>query len=173
MELNDAVLQHLRQVVDLPDFTGTRYQMESEIGRGGLGVVYAARDRELDRRVAIKVMDAELAGEAKLIARLEHPGIVPVHECGTLPDGRNFKSAQDLKVLLSQDKVRFAECVTDKLLTYALGRGLERYDRRTIKDIASKIAPGGYHFSDLVLGIVNSLPFQMSHDDSKEVSQKL
>jgi serine/threonine protein kinase len=90
MELSDSVLQHLRQVVDLPDLTGTRYQLEGEIGRGGLGVVYAVIDRQLDRRVALKVMDAEWAGEARLIARLEHPGIVPVHETGTLPDGRVY-----------------------------------------------------------------------------------
>ena len=89
-ELSDAVLRHLREVVDLPDLSGTRYQLEEEIGRGGLGVVYAARDTELDRRVAIKVMDAAWAGEARLIARLEHPGIVPVYEAGTLPDGRAF-----------------------------------------------------------------------------------
>jgi serine/threonine protein kinase len=90
VELSDSVLHHLREVVDLPDLSGTRYQLEEEIGRGGLGVVYAARDTELDRRVAIKVMDAAWAGEARLIARLEHPGIVPVHESGTLPDGRVF-----------------------------------------------------------------------------------
>ena len=82
MELSDPVLRHLREVVDLPDLAGTRYQMEEEIGRGGLGVVYAARDTQLDRRVALKVMDAEWAGEARLIARLEHPGIVPVYETG-------------------------------------------------------------------------------------------
>lgn len=75
---------------DLPDLTATRYQLHEEIGRGGLGVVYAARDTQLDRRVAIKVMDAAWAGEARLIARLEHPGIVPVYETGTLPDGRAF-----------------------------------------------------------------------------------
>jgi serine/threonine protein kinase len=55
-----------------------------------LGVVYAAHDRDLDRPVAIKVLDAVLAGEAQLIARLEHPAIVPVYETGTLPDGRMF-----------------------------------------------------------------------------------
>ena len=55
-----------------------------------MGVVYAARDRELDRRVALKVLDFALAGEAQLIARLEHPGVVPVYETGTLPDGRPF-----------------------------------------------------------------------------------
>jgi len=90
MDLNDAVLDHLRHVAALPDLTGTRYELESEIGRGGMGVVYAARDRQLDRRVALKVLDSALAGEAQLIARLEHPAIVPIYETGTLPDGRAF-----------------------------------------------------------------------------------
>ena len=90
MELSDAVLHHLREVVDLPDLAGTRYELQEEIGRGGLGVVYAARDTQLDRRVALKVMDEAWAGEARLIARLEHPGIVPVYDTGTLPDGRAF-----------------------------------------------------------------------------------
>jgi serine/threonine protein kinase len=90
VELSDSVLRHLCDVVDLPDLGDTRYELQEEIGRGGLGVVYAARDRQLDRRVAIKVMDAAWAGEARLIARLEHPGIVPVYETGTLPDGRVF-----------------------------------------------------------------------------------
>jgi serine/threonine protein kinase len=90
VELSDSVLQHLRQVVDLPDLTATRYELDSEIGRGGMGVVYTARDRELDRRVALKVLDAALSGEPRLIARLEHPAIVPVYETGALPDGRVF-----------------------------------------------------------------------------------
>jgi serine/threonine protein kinase len=90
MELSDSVLQHLREVADQPDLTGTRYDLENEIGRGGMGVVYAARDRELDRRVALKVMDAALSDEPRLIARLEHPAIVPVYESGVLPDGRVF-----------------------------------------------------------------------------------
>jgi eukaryotic-like serine/threonine-protein kinase len=90
MDVSDAVIDHLRQVAALPDLTGTRYELESEIGRGGLGVVYAARDCQLDRRVALKVLDAALAGEAQLIARLEHPAIVPIYETGTLPDGRTF-----------------------------------------------------------------------------------
>jgi tRNA A-37 threonylcarbamoyl transferase component Bud32 len=88
MELSDSVLRHLCEVVERPDLSGTRYRLEEEIGRGGIGVVYAARDCELNRRVAIKVMDAALAQEAPLIARLEHPAIVPVYERGTLPDGR-------------------------------------------------------------------------------------
>jgi len=90
MELSDSVLDHLRHVAALPDLAGTRYELEREIGRGGLGVVYLARDRQLDRHVALKVLDSALDGEAQLIARLEHPGIVPVYEAGTLPDGRIF-----------------------------------------------------------------------------------
>jgi tRNA A-37 threonylcarbamoyl transferase component Bud32 len=92
MDLSDFVLDHLRHVGALPDLSGTRYTLESEIGRGGLGIVYAAHDRQLDRRVALKVMDSALAGEAQLIARVEHPAIVPVYETGTLPDGRSFYS---------------------------------------------------------------------------------
>jgi serine/threonine protein kinase len=90
MEVSDSILEHLRQVTLLPDLSGTRYEIESEIGRGGMGVVYAARDRDLGRRVALKVLELPIAGEAQLIARLEHPGIVPVFETGTLPDGRCF-----------------------------------------------------------------------------------
>lgn len=90
MDLSDSVLDHLRHVAALPDLSGTRYELESEIGRGGMGVVYAARDRELDRRVALKVLDLAFAGEAQLIARLEHPAVVPVYETGILPDGRAF-----------------------------------------------------------------------------------
>jgi serine/threonine protein kinase len=90
VELSDSVVEHLRRVVDLPDLSGTRYEMEGEIGRGGMGVVYRARDRELGRPVALKVMDGALAEEARVIAQLEHPSIVPVYESGTLNDGRVF-----------------------------------------------------------------------------------
>ena len=89
-------------------------------------------------------------------------GNFPIDSSGTLPDGRTFKGPDELKTLLRNDHAEFAECVTDKLLTYALGRGLERYDRRTVKGIAERVAADNYRFSSLVLEIVNSLPFQMS-----------
>lgn len=90
MDLSDSVLDHLRQVAALPDLSGTRYTLECEIGRGGVGIVYAAWDRQLDRRVALKVLDSAVDSEARVIARLEHPAIVPIYEEGILPDGRTF-----------------------------------------------------------------------------------
>ncbi|HME90572.1 MAG TPA: serine/threonine-protein kinase [Myxococcaceae bacterium] len=90
MELTDSIVDRLRHVAALPDLVGTRYELESQIGRGGTGVVYAARDRELNRPVALKVFDFALPGEAQLIAQLEHPAIVPIYESGTLADGRSF-----------------------------------------------------------------------------------
>jgi serine/threonine protein kinase len=86
--ISNRVLANLKRAAELPDFTGTRYRLLEEIGRGGMGVVYAAEDIDLRRKVAIKILDGP--EEARVLASLEHPGIVPVHEAGTLPDGRSF-----------------------------------------------------------------------------------
>lgn len=88
--LNDGILQHLKLVADLPDLTGTRYELIREAGRGGMGAVYLVFDRALQRQAALKVVDRGSGVEAQITASLEHPGIVPVHDCGTLPDGRAF-----------------------------------------------------------------------------------
>lgn len=86
--LSDRVVHHLCGVIDAPDLAGTRYRLIEEIGRGGMGVVYLAYDSALDRNVALKISNR--AGEARTLASLEHPGIVPVHDAGILPDGRNY-----------------------------------------------------------------------------------
>jgi serine/threonine protein kinase len=94
--ISDRALRHLQAMADLPDFSATRYGIEEEIGRGGMGIVFRGRDRELAREVAIKVTawpgaDVErLRDEARVLAALEHPGIVPVHDAGRLPDGRAY-----------------------------------------------------------------------------------
>ena len=85
--LADDAVARLRKIADQPDFSGTRYRILRELARGGVGVVYEAEDIELQRNVAIKVLATD---EARVIAKLEHPGIVPVHDAGTLPDGRVF-----------------------------------------------------------------------------------
>ncbi len=80
---------------------------------------------------------------------------------GELPDGRTFHHPSELRTILVQDRQDFARALTSKLLTYALGRGLERYDKPTIRGIVSRLPQHDYRFSGLVLEIVNSLPFQM------------
>ncbi len=97
--LNDKAVERLRSVGALPEFSGTRYVLMDFLARGGMGTVYAAQDKTLNRRVAIKVLDSSdpcnaleerLLREARVLAQLEHPGIVPVHDAGTLADGRVF-----------------------------------------------------------------------------------
>src|SRR5437016_7121764 len=97
--LSDRALERLRDAADLPDLSGTHYRLLERVARGGMGVVYAAEDERLQRRVALKVLDLpgtagdlanRLIREARVLARLEHPGIVPVHDVGTLADGRAY-----------------------------------------------------------------------------------
>lgn len=97
--LSDTALTRLRAVADQPDLTGTKYELIEPLGRGGMGTVYAAIDHDLGRHVALKVLGTavtspegleRLVREAHILARLEHPGIVPVHDVGSLPDGRAF-----------------------------------------------------------------------------------
>ncbi len=88
-------------------------------------------------------------------------GKLPIDDSGELPDGRKFNGPEELRKILLTDRNAFAQCLTEKLLTYGLGRGLERYDKPTVKSIAAAVAANEYRFSSLVLEIVNSLPFQM------------
>ena len=97
--LSDDVVARLQSSVQSPDLGGTRYTAIRFLARGGMGAVWLAEDTVLHRRVALKVLDMEdrtgelasrLAREALVLAHLEHPGIVPVHDAGTLPDGRVF-----------------------------------------------------------------------------------
>ncbi len=87
-------------------------------------------------------------------------GQFPIDSSGVLPDGRAFQGSDQLKAILLQNKDAFADCITEKMLTYALGRGIERFDRPAVKEITAKLAAGDYKFSTLVTGIVESLPFQ-------------
>jgi uncharacterized protein DUF1592/uncharacterized protein DUF1588/uncharacterized protein DUF1587/uncharacterized protein DUF1585/uncharacterized protein DUF1595/cytochrome c len=86
---------------------------------------------------------------------------------GTLPDGRMFRGPAELKAIVRGERDAFAECVAEKLLTYAIGRGLERYDKPSVKKIAKDVAANNYRFSSLVLGIVNSPPFQMRREEKE------
>ncbi len=96
--LSDATLDRLREIADLPDLSGTKYEILGKIDQGGMGTVYRVLDRHLGREVALKVLRSpgnpearrRILDEARIIARLEHPGMIPVHDWGELPDGRVY-----------------------------------------------------------------------------------
>ena len=87
-------------------------------------------------------------------------GKFPVDSSGTLPSGKSFSSPAELRVLLKEELPDFARCLTEKMLTYSLGRGLEHYDRKTVDEIDQELAASGYQFQKLIQEIVQSLPFQ-------------
>jgi eukaryotic-like serine/threonine-protein kinase len=96
--ISDRAIDRLREAAAWPELDA-RYEITGVAGHGGMGTVYVARDRVLDRDVAVKVLDvadqhgsraARLQREAHILARLDHPAIVPVHDAGMLPDGRSF-----------------------------------------------------------------------------------
>jgi eukaryotic-like serine/threonine-protein kinase len=140
--ISDRALESLQAMADLPDFSGTRYHIEEEIGRGGMGVVFRARDHELAREVAVKVTwwpgsDVEALGaEARVLAALDHPGIVPVHDVGRLPDGRTYYvmaivRGERLDVRASRmslsDRLRLFDRVCDTI-AFAHARGILHRD---------------------------------------------
>jgi mono/diheme cytochrome c family protein len=86
-------------------------------------------------------------------------GNYDIDSTGELPDGRKFTGPGELKQILLSQKNSFAECLADKMLTYALGRGIVRADRPAIQDVAKKLTENDYRFSSLVLGVINTPQF--------------
>lgn len=122
--LSDEKLNHLRTIVSEPDFSSTKYTFVKELGRGGMGAVYLAEDRELNRLVALKVLNTpditddlrrRMIREAQIIAGLEHPGIVPVHDVGTLPDGRIFYAMKFVRGLRLDEYAAQGASLRDRL----------------------------------------------------------
>lgn len=91
----------------------------------------------------------------------EKAGKFDIDASGALPDGRTFSGPMELSAILATDQEDFVECITDKLLTYALGRGLTISDRASVRRIAAQVAASDHRFSSLVLGIVNSPQFHL------------
>ena len=94
--------------------------MGEELGRGGMGAVYQVEDTLLERRLAMKVLHDGLTScdeiterflaEARLTAQLQHPGIVPVHDMGNLPDGRVFFTMREVKGRSFQEYIQAVHC---------------------------------------------------------------
>jgi len=85
---------------------------------------------------------------------------------GVLPDGTSFDGATELRAALVEKPDRFAGTFTEKLLTYALGRGLDYYDMPAVRRIVSEAADEGYGVQSIILGIVNSYPFLHRRSES-------
>jgi serine/threonine protein kinase len=124
--LSDAAVRRLRVAATWPVFATDRYTVLREIGRGGMGTVYLALDTSLQREVAVKVPNAavsaelerRLEGEARVLARLEHPGIVPVHDCGRLADGRLYYVMKHVKGRTLRDHLASVPDINDRLAIF-------------------------------------------------------
>jgi serine/threonine protein kinase len=143
--LSDRVVARLQADMQLPDLSGTRYNLLRYLACGGMGSVWLAEDTVLKRRVALKVLDlaapaddleARLLREARILAGLEHPGMVPVHDAGTLADGRAFccmkyvegqTLAQHIATLNLPDRLRLLERIAEPL-DFAHARGFIHRD---------------------------------------------
>jgi serine/threonine protein kinase len=143
--LSDRVVAKLQADMQLPDFSGTRYNFVQHLASGGMGSVWLAEDTVLKRRVALKVLDlaapaddldVRLLRESRILAGLEHPGIVPVHDAGTLADGRAFYCmkyvegqtlAEHISTLNLPDRLRLLERIAEPL-DFAHARGFIHRD---------------------------------------------
>ncbi len=86
---------------------------------------------------------------------------MPIDASGSLPNGTTFEGAAGLREALMSRPDLFVTATTEKLLTYALGRGLEYHDSPAVREIVRDAARNNFRFSSLISGIVNSTPFQM------------
>ena len=91
--------------------------------------------------------------------RTEDEGI-PIDASGMLVDGAQMNGVVDLRQALLRYSPQFVRNVTERLMTYAMGRGVEYYDMPMVRSIVHDAAPNHYRFSSLVLGIVKSPQFQ-------------
>jgi hypothetical protein len=96
-------------------------------------------------------------------------GNFPVDASGTLPDGKTFSNPKEMRAILTSQLPQFSRTLIEKMMTYALGRGLKSYDRRTVESIQRTMSADGYRFQTLVEQIVASFPFQARRGE--EVAQ--
>jgi len=92
----------------------------------------------------------------------------PLETAGELPGGLKFADHRDLNERLARDReTDFMRCLSEKLLTYGLGRGLEYYDRPALEQIQERLRKGGGKFQELLLAVVQSVPFQMRRGEGE------
>jgi hypothetical protein len=87
-------------------------------------------------------------------------GKFPIDVGGTMPNGKSFATAAGMRAILIESMPEVARCMTEKIMTYALGRGIQPYDKRAVDEMQKKLAADGYRFQSLIHEVVTSLPFQ-------------
>ncbi|MDR3701651.1 MAG: DUF1592 domain-containing protein [Candidatus Sulfopaludibacter sp.] len=97
-------------------------------------------------------------------------GKFPIDPSGQFPNGKGFADSAGMKELLKDNMPQFAGCLAEKMLTYALGRGVESYDRRTVQDLVRQMAAHDYRMQSLILGIVHSAPFRQRHNNLNQAT---
>jgi mono/diheme cytochrome c family protein len=112
--------------------------------------------------LGLSLENFDLAGRWRTVDE----SLIPIDASGTLPDGTTFDGPAGLRNVLAGQPDRFVRTFTEKMLTYALGRGLEHYDMPAVRRITRDAARNGYRASSIVLGVVNSAPFQMRRRQS-------
>jgi hypothetical protein len=98
-----------------------------------------------------------------------HDGSFPVDSSGILPSGKSFSTPAQMRQVLSGMLPDFSRALTEKMLVYSLGRGLQRYDRPTVQEITKRLETKGYGFQTLVSEVVKSLPFQSRRGEAVAV----
>jgi hypothetical protein len=95
-------------------------------------------------------------------------GNTPIDSSGRLSDGTDFKGLTGLRTVLVERRERFVHTVTEKLMSYALGRGMQPSDMPVIRSIIRASKDDDYRWSAIVLGIVKSGPFQMRRSEGAQ-----
>jgi hypothetical protein len=89
-----------------------------------------------------------------------HPQDPDVDPSGELPDGRSFTGVEELKQIMLEEEDKFLNCLSEKLLVYALGRGLGYADRATVEELSELLKRNDYHLRGLITNIVKTKAFQ-------------
>jgi mono/diheme cytochrome c family protein len=98
----------------------------------------------------------------------DQDGKFPVDSTGMLPDGQRFKTPGEMRTLLVSHLPQFSRTLTEKMMTYALGRGLKPFDRRAVDTIQRAVAADGYRFQTLVREVIRSVPFRSRRGEGQQ-----
>ena len=149
-----------------------------ERGGGSVPVSVRARLEQHRENPVCATCHAPMDPLGFALENLDGIGMWRATEAGTeidasavMPNGTQFEGVPGLRHVLSRQPERFASAVVEKLLAFSLGRALEHYDRPAVRKIVRDSAPGGYKWSSIVLGVVNSTPFRMKASEAGPATQ--